>query len=770
MKITKPKNTAIAIALACLYAAWPTVQAAESAPAMPAYQQTARGLLVTTAQATVRIEPCSERIVHVMTGPATGWDGNYNPSVIAPPAKVAWTVTETADYHQLATPALQVRVAKNSGAVSFFDAKGKPLLAESGRDIAKTGVMQGFDYNGPVFGLGQHQNGKLDYRGTSVRLQQANRDVAVPMLTTPDGFGILWNNAAVTQVDVGLAAGPYALTFRSEAGRGVDYHFILGPEMDEVIAGYRELTGRAPMMARWTWGLWQSKEHYATQAELLGIAARYREMKVPLDAVVQDWQYWTPGTWGEHMMDPARFPDPKGMLAALHAEHVHAIVSVWPRFDAGTRNAAELEAAGALYPNLYNNVYPAGKGRWYDAYSARGRALYWNQIGRTLGQHGWDGWWLDASEAELGGWWGQMREVATAAGPGMEVYNAFPLLHTTAVFEGSAKAAPDKRPFILTRSAYSGQQRNAAITWSGDTMGTWDVFRAQLPAALNFTLSGIPYWAADIGGFFGGDPADPAYAELYTRWYQFGAFNPMFRVHGTGESKEIWRFGPATQKILRETTRLRYRLLPYIYSASWDVTSRNGTMMRALAMDFRADAQAVATADQYMFGKALMVAPVMTAHTDVRTVYLPAKNDWFDFWTGKRHVGGKVIAAQADITTIPLFVRAGSILPLGPVVQYADQQSGAPIELRVYPGADGSFELYDDAGDGMGYARGEHATRRLGWDQGRGRLLIAPVQGNFPGMRATQTFVVRCAALPGRAGMRVVVGDKPAEISLPGCR
>ncbi|MTV37742.1 glycoside hydrolase family 31 protein [Duganella radicis] len=763
-------RVAVALALSSLCAATIPARAEAPLPAAHAATQDARGLRLTTAQGTLRIEPWSDRIVHVLAGPATGWDGNYNPAVIAQPRKVDWRVTETPEYYQLATPALQVRVARDSGKVSFHDTQGKLLLTESGREIDQAGVTQGYDYNGPVFGLGQHQNGKLDYRGSSVRLQQANRDVAVPMLVTPDGFGILWNNAAVTQVEVGLPAGHHAVSIQSEAGQGVDYHFILGPELDQVVAGYRELTGRAPMMARWTWGLWQSKEHYKTQAELLEVAARYRQMKVPLDAVVQDWQYWQPGAWGDHQMDPARFPDPKAMVDQLHAQNVHAIISVWARFDAGTRNAAELEAAGVLYPGLYNNVYPAGKGRWYDAYAPAGRKLYWEQISRSLGKAGWDGWWLDASEAELGGWWGQMREVTTGAGPGKQVYNAYPLLHTSAVFEGTSKDAPSRRPFILTRSAYAGQQRNAALTWSGDTMGTWDVFRMQLPAALNFTLSGIPYWSADIGGFFGGDPADPAYAELYTRWYQFGAFNPMFRVHGTGEGKEIWRFNAATQKILRDTTQLRYRLLPYIYAASWDVTSRHGTMMRALAMDFRNDAQAVATADQYMFGKALLVAPVMTPNTDVRTVYLPAKQDWFDFWTGKRYAGGKVVAAKADIATIPLFARAGSILPLGPDVQYADQKSEQPVELRVYPGQDGSVELYDDAGDGQGYTQGEYATRAIRWNQASGKLAIAPWQGNFPGLRGEQAFVVRCAAAPASPGVRVTAGGKTVEVALPGCR
>jgi len=537
-----------------------------------------------------------------------------------------------------------------------------------------------------------------------------------------------------------------------------------------VVGGYRELTGRAPMMARWTWGLWQSKERYQTQDELLGIAARYRAMKAPLDAVVQDWQYWSSGQWGEHRMEAARFPDPKGMIDQLHAENVHAIISVWARLDTGTSNTKELDKAGALYPKTYRNVYPAGEGRWYDAYSLSARRLYWDQISRNLGKFGWDGWWLDASEAELGGNWGEMREVRTAAGSGKDVLNAYPLLHTTGVFEGMRKDFPAKRPFILTRSAFSGQQRNAAITWSGDTSATWDVLRAHVPAALNFTLSGIPYWSADIGGFFGGDPADPAYAELFTRWYQFGAFNPMFRVHGTGPGKEIWAFKQPTQDILLSYARLRYRLLPYIYSASWDVTSKHGTMMRALAMDFRTDRQAVSTPDQYMFGKGLMVAPVLSANTDVRTVYLPAQTNWFDFWTGNRYEGGKVIAAKADIATIPLFARAGSILPLGPAVQYADEKSEEPIELRIYPGKDARYQLYDDAGDGDGYTRREYATTLLEWNQANGRLTIHAREGSFPGMRGQQAFLVRCGALASADGTRVVAGASDVTVEVPGCR
>lgn len=726
--------------------------------------KTDTGVRIKTGQGVLTVEPWSDRVVHVRFG-ADGFAGNYNPAVIAKPGQVNFSVAETADAVVLSTAALKVKIDRAGGGVTFQTPDGKTILQEGGRDLSH-GVTQAFyETGGVVYGLGQHQNGMLDYNGSTVHLQQANRDVGVPMLVSPKGYGVLWNDAAVTDVDVGVVAKP-PLVIRSEAGQGVDYDFIYGPELDDVIGGYRGLTGDAPMMARWTWGLWQSKEHYATQDELLSVAAKYRAMNVPFDAVVQDWQYWLPGQWGSHRFDPARFADPAAMVKTLHDEHVHTIISVWARLDPGTANAAELDAAGALYPKTYRNVYPAGQGRWYDAWNPKGRDIYWRQVMQNLGTLGFDGWWLDASEAELGGNWGEMREVATAAGPGADVYNAYPLMHTTAVHDGMVRDQPDKRAFILTRSAYAGQQRNAAITWSGDTEGNWDVFRRQIPAALNFTLSGIPYWSADIGGFFGGSPKDPAYEELFTRWYQFGVFNPMFRVHGTGEGKELWAFDAATQKILTDYDRLRYRLLPYIYSASWAVTSRQGTMMRALAFDFRDDDAALHIADEYMFGPALLVAPVVQAKTQARTVYLPGKDAWYDFWTGARQQGGQVVVAKADLATIPVYVRAGSILPLGPVKQYADQASDAPVDIRVYPGRDGAYELYDDAGDGYDYTKGQYATVRMTWSDAGHRLDIAARKGGFKGMAAHQTFSVQCGMGPAQT---VIYDGRAVSVTLKAC-
>jgi alpha-D-xyloside xylohydrolase len=727
------------------------------------------GVTLKTANGVLTLEPRSDRVIHVRFGPE-GFAGNYNPVAIAKPVPVAFKLSETPEAVTLSTAAVQVKIDRTTGAATFLTLDGKVLIEEAGRDLSH-GVTQDFTqpWGGEtiIYGLGQHQNGLLDYSGTTVHLQQANRDVGVPMLVSPQGFGLLWNNASVTDVDVGLASKP-PVVIRSEAGAGVDYDFIYGPEIDDVIGGYRALTGEAPMMARWTWGLWQSKERYATQAELLGVAAKYRAMNVPFDAVVQDWQYWQAGQWGSHRFDPARFPDPAAMVKTLHDQHVHAVVSVWPRLDTDTANTAALDAAGALFPKTYPNVYPAGQGRWYDAWNPKGRDLYWRQVMQNLGTLGFDGWWLDASEAELGGSWGEMRELKTAAGPGAEVYNAYPLMHTTAVHDGMVRDQSDKRAFILTRSAYAGQQRNAAVTWSGDTTGNWETLKRQVPAALNFSLSGLPYWSADIGGFFGGDPKDPAYAELFTRWYQFGVFNPMFRVHGTGQGKEIWAFDGATQKILLDYDRLRYRLLPYIYSASWEVTSRHGTMMRALAFDFRDDSEALRVPDEYMFGRALLVAPVVQKGASARTVYLPGKESWYDYWTGAKTAGGQVVVANADIATIPVYVRAGSILPLGPVKQYADAPSQDPIEIRVYPGRDGSFELYDDAGDGYDYTKGKYAVVRMTWSDKVRALEIGARKGSFGGMPARQVFSIRCGT--GTAAPKTVSYDgKAVTVPLEGC-
>jgi alpha-D-xyloside xylohydrolase len=723
----------------------------------------AQGITLNSTTGVTHVEIWSDRIVRVTHLPVTPTPLPASLSIIARPTKVKWKFADKVDEVVLTTALVQVRVDKTTGQVRFLDEKGLPILSETSNGTSLTPVSVGsaketlavtqrfmLDSGEAIYGLGQHQNGVMNYVGSTVQLLQKNMEVSVPVLLSSKGYAVLWDNPAVADVDVGQTD-KGTLAWKSEAGSGVDYYFIQGPEPDQAIGGYRWLTGAVPMMGKWGWGFWQCRERYKSQDELLGVVAQYRRRGIPLDGVIQDWQYWPPldqqtakDGWGSHEFDPARYPDPAAMVRSLHQQNVHLLISVWPKFDvtdsgASIPNLQALEAINGAFGPAIPYVYPKGQGKWYDPFNDKARGVYWKQISTHLASLGIDGWWLDASEAELSGKWGEFRDFTTAKGSGALVFNAYPLEHTRAVYEGQRAETSAKRVFILTRSAYAGQQRNAAVTWSGDINGTWEVFRKQIPAGLNFTASGIPYWNTDIGGFFVKDAADPKYVELFTRWFQFGAFNPMFRVHGTNKPKEVWRFDSATQEILTDYINLRYHLLPYIYSVSWMVTHNGYTMMRPLVMDFRADAQVQAIADQFMFGPALLVNPVTQPAAQSRSVYLPAGTKWADFWTGKTYEGGQTIEAAAGIQTVPLFVKAGSILPYGPAIQYASE-SADPMELRVYRGADGSFTLYEDEGDGYNYEKGAYATIPIRWDEKKQVLTIGARHGVFPSMLRDRTF------------------------------
>ncbi|MBX3433682.1 MAG: DUF5110 domain-containing protein [Pirellulales bacterium] len=721
-----------------------------------------RGLTVRTPLQTTRVEFWDEHVVRVIhaNGDALQLTELDSFVIVGEPRPVEWTSSEVEGGRLIRSSRLNVQVSTEDGSVSILDASEEPILCEvrNGTSIKanRAGVADTFrieqqftiDPSEAFYGLGQHQRGVMNWSGHKVHLRQRNTEVAVPVLLSSAGYLVLWDNPAVTDIDVGQSESG-RLVWTSEAGQAVDYYVCVDRQPDAMIAAYRRLTGAAPMFPRWVWGFWQCKERYSSQRELLDVLAGYRERKIPLDGIIQDWQYWKAGEWGSHEFEPSRYPDPAAMVDEIHRQGAHAIVSLWPRFDEGTDNHEELEAAGAFYPPLYPNVYPQGYGKWYDPFCPTGRAVYWRQVSSRLASLGFDGWWLDASEAELGGNWGQMRNLETAAGPGAEVYNAYPLMHTKAVYEGHRADIPEKRAFLLTRSAFAGQQRNAAVTWSGDIQGSWSVFSRQIPAGLNFVATGIPYWNTDIGGFFGGNPNDPSYAELFTRWFQFGAFCPMFRVHGTGAGKEVWRFDSSTQTILEDFIRLRYRLLPYIYATSWKVTHEGYTMMRPLVMDFFQDAKVFNVADQFMFGPALLASPVIHQGVQARDVYLPCGKEegvaanaaWVDFWTGRKYSAGEVVNAPSPIAIMPLFVRAGSIIPLGPAVEYSSQQHD-PIELRVYSGADGDFILYEDEGDGYGYEHERYATIPIHWDDVARTLTIGARQGDFPGLDRDRRFHV----------------------------
>jgi alpha-D-xyloside xylohydrolase len=703
--------------------------------------------VLTLKNGALRLEVWGERTIRVVFG-TTAPAPNTSLAVTQMRPVTPFTIDETATALSVVTSKLRARVDKTSGQVTFLDPTGAILVAESAsspHQLATTTGPGPFKAVGAFasqagehfYGLGQHQQsqqGKMAYSGSVQLLQRNPGESSVPVLVSSGGYGLLWDNPSVTTVDF-----TNGISFTSEAATLLDYYFMAGGA-DDVVASYRALTGQAPLFGRWAYGYWQSKDHYGSQSELLNVASTYRSMQIPIDDIVQDWTYWGSNPWGSHQFD-ASYPDPAGMFKTLHDTGFHAMISVWARFAAGSDNYTALEAAGDFITPALSD----GSTMYYDAFKADARALYWQQINTALFTKGVDGWWLDATEPELNGNWGEFRTSQTSVGPGAVVYNAFPLMTTTAVHDGQRAATSDKRVFILTRSAYAGQQRNAAVTWSGDITGDWATFKRQIPAGLNFSLSGIPYWTTDTGGYFLsnlGGVGSAAYTELFERWLEFSTFCPIFRTHGTGSDRNLYAFGAAAQTVLVGTDTLRYRLLPYIYSQAWQVTHAASTIMRALVFDFASDPQALDVPDEYMFGPAILVSPVSDAGATSRGVYLPAATTWIDFWSGASMAGGQTVTAVAPIDHIPLFVRAGAILPLGPVVQYATEKPADPIELRVYSGANGSFTLYEDENDNYDYESGTFATIPMSWNDATKTLTIGARTGSFPGMPANRTFRV----------------------------
>lgn len=549
----------------------------------------------------------------------------------------------------------------------------------------------------------------------------------------------------------------------SEAAEGLDYYFVYGPAMDQVVAGYRRLTGRAPMMPRWAFGLWQSRQRYETAQQVTDAVQGFRQRQIPFDVIVQDWFYWPREAWGSHAFDAARFPDPDAWVKQLHDElHAHIMISVWGKFYPGTPNFDALKSAGYLYePNLTENLkdwlgFPY---TFYDAFLPEARRLFWSQVDTALFKRGFDAWWLDATEPDLlptPNLDHQRQNLLPAAhGQGIQLLNAYALAQSQAVYEGQRGSAPDQRVFILTRSGFAGQQRYAAATWSGDITSTWTAMKKQIAAGLGFSISGLPYWTMDIGGF--SVPArfaqrkDPRaedveeWRELNTRWFQFGTFVPLLRVHGEFPNREMWEFGgeshPAYQAMLT-FDRLRYRLFPYIYSLAGAVTHDGDTLMRPLVMDFTADRQARDVTDEYLFGPAFLVSPVTTYQARERPVYLPASTSWYDFWTGQSLEGGAITTAAAPFDRIPVHIRAGSIIPFGPELQYIGEKPADPITLMVYRGANGVFTLYEDDGLTFAYEKRGFTRIPMRLDDAAGVLTLGRREGKFPGMLEERTFQI----------------------------
>lgn len=674
---------------------------------------------------------------------------------------------------------LSLHVNGATGAFAYRNARGEVLFQEpegGGKllmprrdELTANGYRTQLDFQfspgESLYGLGQHEDGKLDYRGRSQYLYQHNLKVAVPLLVSSRGWGLLWNGySAMTFRDDSSGS-----CLRAEYAEQMDYFVIAGDGLDDIIRGYRHLTGAAPIPPRWAFGFVQSKERYQDQEEVLDVARRYAQLGLPPECIVLDWQYWPDGQWGQKSFDPPRFPDPEAMSGELHDMGTRLMVSVWPHLHNDGADRLEFAAAGKLLGNDFT----------YDAFDPDARAMFWNQAERGLFANGVDAWWCDCSEPFEADWTGSDRpsdeerwrvnvEMAERyLGP--QWANAYSLAHSQGVWEGQRASGSPKRVLNLTRSAWAGQQRYGTFAWSGDVNASWETLRRQVPEGLNFCASGLPYWTTDVGGFFAasrepwfwrGDfdagVADLGYRELFLRWFQYATFLPMLRAHGSDTPREIWHFGEPGSPIydtLVRFIRLRKALVPYLYAVAGAVHLDGYTMMRPLVFDFAHDAEALRIEDQFMLGPALLVCPITTAQkfgpnsvpihgaSTTRPVYLPTGGPWVDVWDGTVHHGGTHIDAAAPLDTIPIYARAGSIVPLAPA-----QGESADLDLLVFPGADGSFVLYEDEGDGWHYEAGSYARTELRWIDATRTLIIGARNGSYPAMPLQRTIRARLVA------------------------
>jgi len=833
---------------------------------------------------------------------------------------VKWSVVSDKQFVRLKTSKLTASVNLHTGAVSFFDANGKTILAE--KEYSRTfhplvfegeslyNIRQDFitSRDDAWYGLGQHQDGLMNYKTYQVQLFQNNTEVAVPFLASKKNYGILWDNASLTKfgdvrtyeplsalklfskkgdqgwltakyssdkndtaknfiersessinyeflndsrlflpkefkpesgmavwegsisselsgihkirftyagyvqvwidnklvldrwrqnwnpgsaiLDVNFKRGekhsfkvawiPYggesyisckwlpplseaeknSFSFSSEAARQLDYYFISGSNMDSVISGYRQLTGKAVLLPKWAFGFWQSRERYKTQQEILNIVDEFRKRKIPLDNIVQDWFYWKEDQWGSQQFDADRFPNPDSMIEVLHKKYnAHFMISVWPKFYEGVSTYNEFDKKGWLYKrNIVDRqkdwVGPGYVSTFYDVFNREAQEGFWNLLDKNLYSKGVDAWWMDASEPDiLSNVTPQKRKEQmspTALGPAALILNAYPMQNAKGIYEGQRATNPNNRVFILTRSAFAGSQCYAAATWSGDISSTWGDMKTQISAGVNFSMSGIPYWTMDIGGFaVEGKFEKPVeqdleeWRELMTRWYQFGAFVPLFRSHGQYPYREMFNIAPENHPAYQTMLyydKLRYRLLPYIYSIAGAVYHNNGTLMRGLVMDFPNDTLTSNLNDQYMFGSSLLVNPVYQYKQRTRQVYLPKGVGWYDIYKGQYFDGGKEINANAPYERMPVFVKEGSIIPFGPELQYTSEKPADTISLFVYTGRNSSFDLYEDEGTNYNYEKGSFSTMKMVYDEQTKSLTLQNRRGQFPGMLQRRVF------------------------------
>ena len=721
-------------------AAWAGAAAAQSSTVT--VHATSSGFQAEAAGETLQVIACGDSVIHVLAYPGSAPVPSASPQQpwMLPRSEscpgVKFNFAQTAGGASIATGKLIVKILKSSGSLVYSTADGAVLLREGPAiprtyDPVQVNGIHAFhteDRFSPamtegLYGLGQHQNGMFNYRGATIELGQNNTDIAIPLLLSTQGYGLLWNTASLTYFDNRY---PRVYSFSSAAEDAIDYYFIYGPDFDNIIRSYRRMTGQAPLLPEWAYGFFQSKDTYDSQDEILAVANRYRATHLPLDCIVQD------GGWWKAMGDPvfrSAYPNVGAELKELHSEHIHAMLSVWGGYKPDSVNYRLLKAHGWLIPGTME----------YDATNPAARDFFWKSLPGPLLAQGWDAFWLDASEPDFGAHEGDTLLLGKkiAIGSGTMYTNIFPLLHTGGIAGHWRQANHSKRVVLLTRSAFLGEQRNGIIVWSGDTFPTNWSFRHQIAAGLNYAVSGLPYWTTDVAGYFPYDPdapmTSPDYQDLYLRWFEFGAFSPVFRTHGHRPHNEIWTYDKVAPA-LETYDKLRYRMMPYIYSLAWKVTHDDYTIMRPLVMDWRTDPQVEDIADEYMFGPAFLVSPVWEQGAAQREVYLPGAPAWYNFWTGERVAGGRQLDVSAPLSVLPLFIRAGSIVPLGPEMEYADQKPANPIELRIYAGADGRFDLYQDAGDGYEYESGAYSVIPIRWNDAESKLSIGDREGSFAGM------------------------------------
>lgn len=777
------------------------------------YQKTENGIKTSINNKKIDVEvqwftPNSLRILKTPLGKTVE---KKSLSVIAKPNKSGVKIA-TSDNSRIVmkSPVLTVTLNTENGIITYAKTDGTVLLKENENSKPFTPmkdadrdtytVYQGFitDKEEGLYGLGQLQNGQMMQRNMNKVLIQGNVEDVSPIFQSTKGYGVFWDNySATTYTD-----NENETSFSSEVGDCIDYYFMYGGSADGVIAQVRALTGEVPMMPLWSYGFMQSKERYKSQEETVGVVKKYRELGIPLDCIIQDWQYWGHNyLWNAMDFRNPSFDNPKAMIDSIHGMNARMMISIWSSFGPATKPYRTLDKEGLLFnietwpqsgvegwpPNM---EYPSGV-RVYDCYNPKARDIYWDYLNKGIFQLGMDGWWMDSTEPDHFNWKDSDFDRQTYLGSYRSVRNAYPLMTVGGVYDHQRAETSDKRVIILTRSGFLGQQRYASNVWSGDVQSSWDMFRKQITAGLNFSLTGMPHWNSDLGGFFAGSyntngnasaTRNPMYQELYVRWLQFGVFCPMMRSHGADTPREFFWYGKAGEPVydaLVDAVKLRYSLLPYIYSTAWEVSHKQSTFMRALYMDFLNDKNTWKIGNEYMFGKAFLVAPVLhaqytpeqkqnilkenegwnkTTNNQVNfslnvdftqskemEVYLPSGNKWYNYWTNENFDGGQKLKIKTSLDRIPVFVRAGSIIPIGPDVQYTNEKKWDNLIINVYPGADGTFTLYEDEGDNYNYESGAYTEIQMKWNDTKRILTIDARKGEYNGMLTKRNFTIRTA-------------------------